>query len=81
MPMNKNNGCCHDDVKIIKMQDDQNNVIITYALHGIEPAAVIRSGFITTPILNENETPHYYTHSPPLLTSQDTYLQNCVFRI
>ena len=79
--MDSENNCCHDEVKIIKLQDDQNKVTISYAIRGIDPVPVTTSEYIQSSIINVNELLYYNTHSPPLLTGQDIYLQNCVFRI
>ena len=81
MHMDGNNDCCHDEVKIIKLQDEQNKVTISITIRGIDPVPVTTSEYLLTSIINDNETLHYNTHPPPILTEQDTYLQNCVFRI
>ena len=81
MHMDNENGCCHDVVKIIKLQDDQNKVTISYSIKGIEPLPVTTSEYLFATYININETLHTNTNSPPLLTGQDICLQNCVFRI
>ena len=81
MHMDKENGCCHDVVKIIKLQDDQNKVTVSYSIKGIEALPITTSEYLLVAYNNISETLHTNFHSPPLLTGQDTYLQNCVFRI
>jgi len=74
------NECCKDEIKIFKIQDDQQTSAISFKFS--VPDAVITE----LPIWNEvsliNSTPELFlnNHSPPL-SKQDTYLQNCVFRI
>lgn len=72
-------GCCNDEVKIYKIQDDQQTASINFKFSG--------SVAIIEPLPTWNETPEssvhevfVTNHSPPL-NKQDTYLQNCVFRI
>jgi hypothetical protein len=80
--MHKTNGneCCKDEVKIFKIQDDQQTSAISFKFS--TPDAIVAS----FPVWNEtsliNSTHQFFLndHSPPL-SKQDTYLQNCVFRI
>lgn len=72
-------GCCNDQVKIFKIEDDQQAAAVNFKFE--TPVTVIE------PLLTWNEIPVTSTyqlftnnHSPPL-SKQDTYLQNCVFRI
>jgi hypothetical protein len=82
MHINKSHGCCKDEAKIVKMQMDQKtSSSISFELSAIAVFATIPSEFITTPFFNADYAKHYQNHSPPLLTEQDTYLDNCVFRI
>ena len=74
-----NMGCCNDEVKIFKIQDDQQTVAFNFKFES--PMANIES----SPVRDETNvisTRQFFanTHSPPL-SKQDTYLQNCVFRI
>ena len=82
MNIHKSNGCCRDEVKIIKMETDQKAAShIVFELPALDDLVYLPSPFITTSFINVKESRHYQNHSPPLLTEQDTYLQNCVFRI
>lgn len=81
MHMDNNNGCCRDEVKIVKLQDDQNVTYVSHSIQGIEVDIITPSEFIAAPDFNVERSLHYNNHSPPLLTGQDIYLQNCVFRI
>lgn len=78
----KKNGCCRDEVKFFKLAQDQNKFTITsYDIPAFEPLFITPSGFLVTAIKNIDEQRHFHNHSPPLLSAQDTYLQNNVFRI
>ena len=81
MHMDDENDCCKDEVKIIKLEDKQNRVNINYSIQGLESDNQSTSDFITASLLNRKDFFYYNTHSPPLISQQDTYLQNCVFRI
>lgn len=82
MHIDVSHGCCRDEVKIVKMENDQP------LTHWVEWR--IASPELAVPLWAE------YTHdlsgdnaeqllatdtSPPPLHRQDTYLHNCVFRI
>jgi hypothetical protein len=78
----KSHGCCRDEVKIIKMKVDQKTASdISFELPALDVMGHFPSQFIVTSFFNVEETRHYKNHSPPLLSEQDTYLQNGVFRI
>ncbi len=75
-------GCCHDEVKIIKMDDDQHvGFGFSYSLPSIDALSHETSEFIIASFYNVPLLRHYQNHSPPNLSAQDTYLQNSVFRI
>ena len=82
MNIHKSRGCCRDEVKIIKMEVDQKVASqVSFELPSLEAQAQVPSEFIVASFINVAETRHYLYHPPPLLTGQDTYLRNCVFRI
>ena len=74
------NGCCNDEVKIFKIQDDQQTSAISFKFS--PPDAVIADLPVwnETTLINSTHQLFLNNHSPPL-SKQDTYLQNCVFRI
>ena len=81
MHIQKSHGCCRDEVKIVKMEVDQKTTSnVSFELPALDIIDHVPSQFIVACSYNINETRHYNNHSPPLLT-EDTYLQNCVFRI
>jgi hypothetical protein len=76
------NGCCHDVVKVVKLQQDQNKTPVTsYDIPAPEALVTVPSDFIAAFFYNGEGQSHFHNHSPPLLSEQDTYLQNNVFRI
>jgi hypothetical protein len=82
MEMHKAKGCCHDEVQIVKMEDDQNKTLVaSYDIPSLQPAVMEPSEFLVASFENSEPQRHFHNHSPPLLSAQDTYLQNNVFRI
>lgn len=82
MHIAKSHGCCRDEVKIIKMELDQKAPLgIAFDFPALEVFSFSPSQFISASFFTLEETGHYKNHSPPLISGQDTYLQNCVFRI
>lgn len=80
MHTGESNGCCNDEVKIFKIQDDQQVSIISFRF--TTPDAVVPE-FPTlddASLINSSHQLYLNNHSPPL-SKQDTYLKNCVFRI
>ena len=82
MHTKKSNGCCHDEVKVIKLVLDQNTISIAdYNFPSLDAVETVPSQFIAALFYNIDEQKHFHNHSPPLLSAQDTYLQINVFRI
>jgi hypothetical protein len=78
----KSHGCCHDEIKLVKIEDDQNQTSqFSFDFASVKATATIPSLFIIASFYNNEEGDHSVYHSPPLPPQQDTYLQNCVFRI
>jgi hypothetical protein len=81
MMHSKKSGCCHDEVRIVKLQDNYQTSSVSFAFKNILPAITIPPDFLPVTLLNEEIALHKTDHSPPLLSQQDIYLQNRVFRI
>jgi hypothetical protein len=75
-----NKGCCHDEVKIVKLQNDYQTSSFVFSGKLAAPAIIIPSGFLASPLFNEKKL-NKSDHSPPLRSFHDIYLQNCTFRI
>ena len=82
MDNHESSGCCRDEVKLVKLVQDQNKIpVVVYELPAVDMQVTIPSAFITASFENNDEQRHFHNHSPPLLSEQDTYLRNNVFRI
>ena len=82
MHTKRSGGCCHDEVRVVKLVQDQNTFSSdSYNIPSIEAAVTVPSQFIAASFYNIDERRHFQDHSPPLLSEQDTYLQINVFRI
>jgi len=78
----KKHGCCHDEVKIVKLQDNYQTSSASFVFENIQPAITTPSEFLSATLLNDDIALNKTDHSPPLLLShQDVYIQNRVFRI
>lgn len=80
MHIEKSRGCCKDDVKVVKMQMDQTTAKTFVADFSIPLPTAITGEFILAPYKNCISAGYPLAHGPPL-SKQDTYLQNCVFRL
>jgi ATP sulfurylase len=78
---NKKHGCCHDETKLLKVQDAQQHALAVKAL--LAPSTLIQPSFESIIITSYKDdlSKETSTHSPPLLCKQEVYIQNCVFRI
>jgi hypothetical protein len=80
MHTDDSNGCCHDEVKVIKIQDDQKTAVVNFTFN-TPPTFIEHNTLFVLNTLRAGETQlALINHSPPI-SKQDTYLQNCVFRI
>lgn len=82
MDMHESSGCCRDEVKVVKLDQDQNKLTVALVEAPLfEIPITTPSAFIVAAFENKYEQRHFHNHSPPVLSEQDTYLQNNVFRI
>jgi hypothetical protein len=82
MKQHAGNTCCHDEVKVIKLEQDQQKVSVPdYSIPALTELVSIPSVFISAPFYSNTISAVFSAHSPPLLSEQDTYLQINVFRI
>ena len=80
MHKSESNECCKDEVKIFKIQDDQQTSATSFKFTLPDPVIADLPVWNETLIVRSTDQLFLHTHSPPL-SKQDTYLQNCVFRI
>ncbi|ANE50177.1 hypothetical protein SY85_06345 [Flavisolibacter tropicus] len=81
MSTQKKHGCCRDEVKVMKLKQDQ--VMSATAIY-LFSAPAIPASFVPEfllPVIKSVSTQEDRIHGPPLLSKQDTYLNNCVFRL
>ena len=72
--------CCKDEVKIFKIQDDQQAAGISFKFSSADEFVADLPLWNETALVRATDQLFQHTHSPPL-SKQDTYLQNCVFRV
>lgn len=81
MPLKEKKSCCESDVKLVKLQQDQSGATFAVFHFGIDAPALLHQ---TDHLFAALQKPTRLTppaHAPPLLSRQDTYLVNRVFRI
>jgi len=82
MMLHEKNSCCHDEVKVFKLEQDQNKVSTTENTPVFTTElATEPSHFLNAPFESELGLVSALINPPPLLSEQDTYLQINVFRI
>lgn len=82
MDIHDSNGCCRDEIKVLKLVQDQDKLpVVSYQVTAPEIISATPSDFIVASLKKDDTKHHFNNHSPPLLSEQDTYLQNNVFRI
>jgi hypothetical protein len=75
-------GCCQDQVKIVKIQDVHQTASVALSIQKLQPVITALSEFLSAELINTNASLNSTDHSPPLVLSrQDVYIQNRVFRI
>src|ERR1051326_5979903 len=67
MSLKNTHGCCKEEVKILKIQDDQNKAHASYSIKSIDVPAIITPDFIVASIYDIERTSDFNNHSPPLL--------------
>lgn len=73
-------GCCNDEVKIFKIEDDQQASAVNFKFSSPDIILATNPAWDDVVLINSIHELYSSDHSPPL-SKQDTYLQNCVFRI
>jgi hypothetical protein len=77
----KKNSCCHDQVKLVKVSQDASQAF--YDVYAFSAPALVPALPVQYLAPTELSQPQFAwpIHGPPLLSKQDTYLRNGVFRI
>lgn len=74
-------GCCRTEFKMVKLEDTHK---ASYASYDVQaPVSILPRdlSFFEAPALHCSNKVYADIHGPPLLSEQDTYLLNCVFRV
>jgi hypothetical protein len=74
-------GCCRDEVKVLKLQQDVFKAQAIAFQFSLPILVSHTTSYLLLPFQNVKTADQYLSHSPPLINKQDTYLDNCVFRI
>jgi hypothetical protein len=74
-------GCCQDEIKVVKIDDDQQTAPGISDPMAPKLTQAIVSDFSIISIQTPDLFRDWQNHSPPLLAEQDICIQNSVFRI
>jgi hypothetical protein len=76
-----NEGCCHDDVSVVKIQDSHS--MATAHVDFVKAVAITQKfpAVFHTESLITAATPVGTAHGPPTAVAVPRYIQHCVFRI
>lgn len=81
MHVEDSNGCCRDEVKVVKLSTDHFASYIVSSFYAATTAVLTPTQYLLLPFYNFSEVKETIAHSPPLPDKQDTYLHNRVFRL
>lgn len=81
--MNKteNNGCCRDEIKVVKLQQDTQLAKVLMPSVQLSLPIAFLSNYLVSPFYNFIENSITATFQPPPLLHDDIYIENRVFRI
>jgi hypothetical protein len=74
-------SCCKTESMFIKLDDVQKASYAQYTIQAPVADAIAQSNIFPLIAYRSTDRVVAVSHSPPLLSAQDTYLLNCVFRI
>lgn len=80
MEIEDSDGCCKDEVTVVKVQVDQLIAKLVKADFSLPLIATKTTDYLFTPLFYTLDRSEPVAHGPPL-SKQDTYLRNRVFRI
>jgi hypothetical protein len=82
MDTHDSGGCCRNEIKVVKLVQDQNSITpATIEIPSLKKMIAIPSDYLVASFHSVFVKRYFHNHSPPLLSEQDTYLRNSVFRI
>jgi len=74
------NGCCRDEIKVVKLQQDTQLAKLLLPSVAVALPVLIPSLHFTAPFYNFTESGVLPAFQPPPL-QEGLYIENCVFRI
>ncbi|HVG42680.1 MAG TPA: hypothetical protein VM888_13805 [Chitinophagaceae bacterium] len=74
-------GCCHDEVKVVQLQQDVRVVAYSEVDFSIAPIILPITHHLQLPFYNFILSKEKWFPHPPLLSKQDSHVTNCVFLI
>ena len=77
----ESNGCCHDDVKVVKLQQDTQPTKILLSSLELNVPVTLVSQHLILPFYNFTKTNIPTTFQPPPLQEDNLCVTNSVFRI
>ncbi len=75
------NGCCRDEVKVVKLQMDTQIAKMLLPGLSLSPVELPLSQHLVLPFQNFEQAVEMVPTGPPLISSQPVYLSNRVFLI
>lgn len=76
-----NNGCCKDEVKVVKIQDNQETTAGFTAIPKMEAEQLAWSAPVSSSVSVEQATVRHFAHAPPDADGHSLQTLYCVFRI
>jgi len=82
MDIHQSNGCCKDELSFVKLVQDQNKIqAVNYDITAPDLFVINTSVYFISTLADVAINSTHKLYPPPLLSGQDTYLLNNVFRI
>lgn len=82
MDQHESDGCCHDEQKVVKLEQDQNKWQGTdYSMPDFKEMAIPLSHYQAAEFTPDYQSTDFYHYGPPPISLQDIYLQVSNFRI
>lgn len=79
--MHSDKGCCHDESKLLKIQDDQKANYVSLEISKLSVAAPVLIDHTIAYTLTKINELLPQSNAPPRSSGVDVYVRNCVFRI
>ncbi len=76
-----NEGCCYDDVKVIKLQDSQQLFTAQVDIAKVEALLLVHQPSFNLHMTGQKSSLSQNNHSPPVIGDISLSILNCVFRI